>query len=172
MGRRVVHARHAAKGAGRAQPIDRTAVERKPVAQRSLRIGADAGDAPAQLGARSRHAPRRVDAGEGAGRIVDASEEAAFDEVRVGERIGRLAVDGARHAGGFERGDAVGHAALTRPALGHVHHRGPVRAARRQGREARIGLQLGSPVTSHSAAKLRAVIGTISTSPSAAATGP
>jgi hypothetical protein len=33
---------HAAKGAGRAQPIDRIAVEREPVAQRGLRIGADA----------------------------------------------------------------------------------------------------------------------------------
>jgi hypothetical protein len=46
--------------------------------------------------------------------------------------------------------------------------------ALRVGRVAKRGSVLSSlsPVTSHSAAKLRAVIGTISRSPSAAATGP
>ncbi len=56
----------------------------------------------------------------------------------IGQRRTGIAIFGTGNAGAVERGDALAYRVALRPSLDDLHHRVPVRAARRHGRKSAV----------------------------------
>ena len=141
--RRAEHAGRPSSARSRSRPA---ASHSPSTASRSLPV-AGTGRAARR---RARHPPRRIDAGERAGGVGDAAEQAALDQMRIGERVA-----GARRRPSRERRPASSAATQSATLRSRVQRSTTsIIAAQlalrlRQRREAGSSLSSGRPVTSH-----------------------